>query len=509
MLVPALCYVCTGMPGRAPQVGDHFLEWGAAFFKVRLEPQRIDFVGYWSTSHPLVLGVWPLPESNGHCPQECSLSANVRAEPRAAASGYHGQEASRLQRELVTMERPAPIRSSWVTLRVGDSQTQSHMRKEPVMSTVRFIGLDVHADTIAVAVAEPGGEVRSLGIVPNRPKSIRKLVKKLGAVESLRVCYEAGPTGYVIYWQLTALGVPCEVVAPTLVPTKAGDRVKTDRRDAEKLARSYRAGDLTAVWVPDAAYEALRDLVRAREAAKKDQLRARHRLGTFLLRHGRRPPTAMTAWTQRHLTWIQQVQFEQPAQEATRLDYLHEVEHVVGRIERLEHAIDEAVKTAPPSMRAVIEALQALRGIVLVSAVTIVAEVGALSRFARAPQLMGYSGMGAREDSSGPRTRRGGITKTGNAHVRRIAIEAAWAYRHRPAVGGALRKRQATLSEEVKAIGWKAQIRLHGRYRKLLGRGKCPQQVVTAVGHELLGFIWAIGVTVERQQRKTSSSIAA
>ena len=164
------------------------------------------------------------------------------------------------------------------------------------MKKVRFIGLDVHADTIAVAVAEPDGEVRSLGMIPNRPESIRKLMKKLGPPASLRVCYEAGPTGYVIYWQLTALGVPCEVVAPTLVPTKAGDRVKTDRRDAAKLARSFRAGDLTAVWVPDAAHEALRDLVRAREAAKKDQLRARHRLGKFLLRHGRRPSTRMTAW---------------------------------------------------------------------------------------------------------------------------------------------------------------------------------------------------------------------
>jgi len=369
------------------------------------------------------------------------------------------------------------------------------------MSTVRFLGLDVHADTIAVAIAEPHGEVRSLGMIPNRPESIQRLVKKLGAVESLRACYEAGPTGYVIYWQFTALGVKCDVVAPTLVPTKAGDRVKTDRRDAEKLARCYRAGDLTAVWVPDAAHEALRDLVRAREAAKKDQLRARHRLGKFLLRHGRRPPTGMTAWTQRHLAWIKTtVHFEQPAQEATLLDYLHEVEHVAGRIERLEGAIDAAVKTAPAQMRAVIDALQALRGIALVSAVTIVAEVGALSRFARAPQVMGYSGMGAREDSSGGRTRRGGITKTGNAHLRRIVIEAAWAYRHRPAVGSALRKRQAALSDEVKAIAWKAQHRLHGRYRTLLGRGKCQQQVVTAVARELLGFIWAIGVTVETDQ---------
>jgi transposase len=377
------------------------------------------------------------------------------------------------------------------------------------MKKVRFIGLDVHADTIAAAIAEPSGEMRSLGVIPNRPESIRKLVKKLGPSPQLRVCYEAGPTGYVIYWQLTGLGVHCEVVAPTLVPVKAGDRVKTDRRDATKLARSYRAGDLTPVWVPDAAHEALRDLVRAREAAKKDQLRARHRLGKFLLRHGRRPPTAMTPWTHRHLTWVRQVHFDQPAQEATRLDYLHEVDHVADRIERLERAIDAAVQAAPLKMRAVIDALQALRGIALISAVTIVAEVGELSRFTRAPQVMGYSGMGAREDSSGTRTRRGGITKTGNAHLRRIAIEAAWAYRHRPAIGGTLRKRQATLSEAVKAIGWKAQLRLHARYRKLLGRGKCRQHVVTAVGRELLGFIWAIGVTVEREQRKTSASMAA
>ncbi len=377
------------------------------------------------------------------------------------------------------------------------------------MKKVRFVGLDVHAETIAVAVAEPSGEVRSLGMIPNRPESIRRLVKKLESVAQLRVCYEAGPTGYVIYWQLTALGVPCAVVAPTLVPVKAGDRVKTDRRDAEKLARSYRAGDLTPVWVPDAAHEALRDLVRAREAAKKDELRARHRLGKFLLRHGWRRPTGITVWTQRYLAWIKAaVHFEQRAQEATLLDYLHEVERMAGRLERLDRAIDDAVQTAPPRMRAVIDALQALRGIARVSAVTIVAEVGQLSRFARARQLMGYSGLGASEDSSGTRTRRGGITKTGNAHLRRIVVEAAWAYRFRPAVSGALRTRQASLREDVKGIAWKAQHRLHARYRKLLGRGKCPQQVVTAVGRELLGFIWAIGVAVETVQR-TAPSVAA
>lgn len=366
------------------------------------------------------------------------------------------------------------------------------------MSNVRFIGLDVHAETIAVAVAEPTGEVRSVGVIPNRIESIRKLVKKLGPVKQLRVCYEAGPTGYVVYWQLTALGVTCEVIAPTLVPVKAGDRVKTDRRDALKLARSYRAGDLTPVWVPDAAHEALRDLVRAREAAKKDQLRARHRLGKFLLRHGRRPPTPMKAWTQAHLVWVKSaVRFDQAAQEAALLDYIHEVDHMAARIGRLEAAIDVAVHTAPARMRSVIEALQALRGIALVTAVTIAAEVGELSRFAKPRQLMGYSGAVASEDSSGQRTRRGGITKAGNAHLRRVIVEAAWAYRHRPAVGTALRKRQATVSAEVKEIAWKAQHRLHGRYRALTARGKCKQQVVTAIGRELLGFIWAIGVHVE------------
>ena len=377
------------------------------------------------------------------------------------------------------------------------------------MKTVRFLGLDVHADTIAVAVAEMSGEVRSVGIIPNRPEALRKLVKKLGPPESLRACYEAGPTGYVVYWQLTALNVRCDVVAPSLVPMKAGERVKTDRRDAERLARSYRAGDLTAVWVPDAAHEALRDLVRAREAAAQDHLRARHRLGKFLLRLGRRPLVPMRAWTQRHLAWVKTVRFDEPAQNATLLDYLHEVEHAVTRLARLGRAIDEAVTAAPAAMRAVIEALQALRGVALVSAVTIVAEVGQLSRFPQARQLMGYSGLGAREHSSGARIRRGGITKTGNAHLRRIIVEAAWAYRHRPMVGGVLKKRQAAVHPNVIALAWKAQHRLHGRYYRLLGRGKCPQQVVTAVARELLGFVWAIGVLVETQHRPTPVSVAA
>jgi transposase len=377
------------------------------------------------------------------------------------------------------------------------------------MKRIKFVGLDVHAETIAVAVAEQAGEIRSLGIIPNREDSVRKMVRKLGAVEDLRFCYEAGPTGYALYWQLIRMGAMCEVVAPTLVPVKAGDRVKTDRRDALKLARNYRAGELTAVWVPDADHEALRDVVRAREAAKKDQLRARHRLSKFLLRHGRRPPTGVKAWTLKYLEWVKrEVHFEQMAQEATLLDYLHEVEHAAARIARLDGTITEAVKGAPPQMRAVIAALQALRGIAHISAVTVVAELGELSRFARATQLMAYGGIVASENSSGERTRRGNITKTGNAHLRRVVVEAAWAYRHRPAVGATLRKRQETVSEEIKEISWKAQQRLHERYRKLLARGKNKGVVVTAVGRELLGFIWAIGIQVETAQKESQQRAA-
>src|SRR5664280_3915410 len=235
---------------------------------------------------------------------------------------------------------------------------------------LRFLGLDVHAETIAVAIAEPDGEVRSLGTIANREESIRKLIKKLGAPSQLRACYEAGPTGFVLYWQLTQLGVECAVVAPTLVPKKPGDRVKTDRRDALKLARSHRSDDLTAVWVPDEGSEALRDLVRAREGAKQDQLRARHRLTKFLLRTGRRPPLGLKTWTERYLAWLHQIHYTQPAQEATLLDCLNEVQHMGERVKRLEKSIVEVIQLAPASMQEVVRGLQALRGVAHISAVT-------------------------------------------------------------------------------------------------------------------------------------------
>jgi transposase len=367
------------------------------------------------------------------------------------------------------------------------------------MSKIRFVGLDVHANTIAVAVAEANGEVRSIGTIANRLESIRKMVQKLGPAKQLRACYEAGPTGYVLYWQLTALGVACQVVAPSLTPVKAGDRVKTDRRDAEKLARCYRAGDLTAVWVPTPAHEALRDLVRTREDAREDQQRARQRLGKFLLRHGwKAPDDIKQKWTKKHMTWIKsQVQFEQSALQAAFLDYVHEVEHAADRLERLEKAIDDAIASAPAEIQDVVQALQALRGVGKIVAVSVVAEVGSLSRFSNPRQLMSYSGMVASEHSSGSRIQRGGITKTGNAHLRRVMVEAAWAYQHKPWIGGWLAKRQQGLDEETKNIAWKAQWRLCTRYKKLLAKGKNKPQIVTALGRELLGFVWAIAFRVE------------
>jgi transposase len=369
-----------------------------------------------------------------------------------------------------------------------------------VKKSVRYLGLDVHAETIAAAVAEADGEVRELGIIPNRLESIRRLIKKLGDPKSIEAAYEAGPCGYVLYWQLAELGVKCAVVAPTLIPVKPGDRVKTDRRDARKLARAHRSGDLTAVWVPEGGCEALRDLVRARLAAKRDQLRHRHRLAKFLLRHGKRRPDGTKAWTRAHLEWVKKsVHFEHVAQEETLSDYLNEVERAGERIARLEKAIDRVVENVPAKMRKVIAGLQALRGIAKISAVTIVTEVGEVSRFEHAKQLMAYSGAVSSEHSSGERVRRGAISKAGNAHLRRIVVEAAWAYRYRPTLGEALRRRQEGLSEEVKAIAWKAQDRLHGRYVRLVGRGKSKQQVVTAVARELLGFIWAIGVALEAE----------
>jgi transposase len=370
----------------------------------------------------------------------------------------------------------------------------------------RFVGMDVHAETIAVAVAEGRDQARSLGIIANRPEPIRRLLGKLGPPAKLKVCYEAGPTGYALYWELTRLGIHCDVIAPSLVPTKAGERVKTDRRDAEKLARSYRSGDLTPVWVPDARHEALRDLVRAREAAKEDQLRAKHRLGKYLLRNGQRPPQGCRSWTAAWWQWVRALQLPYADQNTTLLDYMMEVDHQAQRIESLEVAIDRAIANAPAELRALVDALQSLRGVGKLTAVTLATEFGTLRRFDNARQVMSYTGMVPSEHSSGPRTRRSGITKTGNSHLRRVLVESAWHYRHRPRICQRQHALHKSLAPRVAAIAWTAQQRLHRRYWALSQKGKPTGKVVAAVARELLGFVWAIGRETEQQGRLAKAS---
>lgn len=374
----------------------------------------------------------------------------------------------------------------------------------------RFVGMDVHAETIAVAIAE-GREVRSMGTIANRPEAVAKLIKKLGDPASLRVCYEAGPTGYVLYWQLTRLGVHCDVIAPSLVPKMAGDRIKTDRRDAEKLARSYRSGDLSPVWVPDALHEALRDLVRAREAAKEDELRARHRLSKYLLRYGQRPGEGCRAWTANWWKWVRALKLPHDEQNTTLLDHIMEVDHQAQRIERLEGAIDRAVQSAPAHLKAIVDALQSLRGVAKLTAITLATEFGTFRRFERAGEVMSYTGLVPSERSSGAKSRRGAITKTGNSHLRRVLVESAWHYRHRPHLCLRQKRLQKTLSPKVAAIAWRAQERLHRRYWLLSNTSKPSGKIVTALARELVGFVWAIGREVEAElpiarQRKNAAA---
>jgi len=368
----------------------------------------------------------------------------------------------------------------------------------------RYVGLDVHGETIAAAIAQGNSKARSVGEFANRPESVRKFIEKLGGADGLKVCYEAGPTGYALYWQLKKLGVACEVVAPTLIPMKVGERIKTDRRDAEKLAQCYQHGMLTAVWVPDTAHEALRDLVRQRAAAKHDESRAKHRLVKYLLRYGLRHPENRKAWSARWWAWVQNLEFEHEEQKVALGDSIAEVLHMGERVARLDLAIDRAIETAPAQKKAVIESLQALRGVAKLTAVTIVTEVGTFQRFRRATELMGYTGLVPSEHSSGNREARGRITKTGNAHLRHVLGEAAWNARHRPWLNVRLKAMLPRLPAGVSEIAWKAQERLHRKFTKMTYHQKPAGKVATAVARELVGFVWAIGTLVERQAMSAS-----
>ncbi len=354
-----------------------------------------------------------------------------------------------------------------------------------------YVGLDVHKATIAIAVARGiRDEVTYHGEIENTPTAVNKLVKRLSPNgEVLNVCYEAGPCGYGLYRQLAALGHECEVVAPSLIPRKAGERIKTDRRDALMLARLHRSGELTAVWVPDQEQEAIRDLTRAREDMKSAELKTRQRLGHFLLRHGR-VFSGKSRWTQAHFRWLERVKFDIAVQQIVFQEYIDAVREAQRRVAGLESQMRKALKDW--SLGPVAESLMALRGVSTITAMTILAELGDITRFDSPRELMAYLGLVPSEHSSGGTRRQGGITRTGNGHVRRVLVESAWNYRFPARKTRCIEKRAEKTSARVQAMAWEAQKRLCGRYQLLMQAGKEKNVVITAVARELAGFIWAI-----------------
>jgi transposase len=359
------------------------------------------------------------------------------------------------------------------------------------MDGTTFVGLDVHVKTIVVAVARGGGAAEELGVIPNTPTALAKRLRTLGSPDGLRVCYEAGPCGYGIHRQLSGLGIECRVVAPSLIPVRPGDRVKTDRRDAAKLARLLRSGDLTAVAVPTPEQEALRDLSRAREAAIGDRHRVRQRLVKLLARHGIAEPASGKRWTMTYWAWVSAVALSEPAAQVVLGELREAIASADARLARLTAALSELARAS--SQAPVIAALQRLHGVGLITAVGIVAEVGDLTRFDRAAPLFAYAGLVPSEHSSGGRRQRGGITKTGNRHLRFLLVEAAWHYA-RP-----IRRppgEPADPADPVGAVAARARARLQRRYVRLVGRGKAKNVAVVAIARELLGFVWATAQAV-------------
>jgi transposase len=364
----------------------------------------------------------------------------------------------------------------------------------PTSYAAAYIGLDVHKETIAVSVARAGREAaESKGEIANRPKAVAKLVDRLNrefGAEVLLFCYEAGPCGYGLYRQLLALGHDCQVVAPSLIPKKAGERIKTDRRDALKLAQLLRSGDLTAVWVPGEEQEAMRDLTRARDDLKAQERKARQQLNAYVLRHGHSWPSGKTRWTQGHYNWLESLKFAHDWQQVVLQEYIDAVKAASRRVSALSAQMEGVL--AQWSLAPVVESLVALRGVDKLAAMVLLAELGDISRFESPRQLMAFLGLVPSEHSSGGRRSQGPITKTGNGHARRMLVESAWSYRFPARKTAHLKRKEAKASEAAKGIAWKAQKRLCGRYRTLTQAGKNTKLVCVAVARELAGFIWDI-----------------
>jgi transposase len=355
-----------------------------------------------------------------------------------------------------------------------------------------FIGMDVHKNSIEIAIAQQGrdGEIRSYGKIDGTLSALDKVVRKLVSKGNrLRFVYEAGPCGYEIHRHLTHKGFDCMVAAPSRIPKASGDRIKNDRRDAIMLARLHRAGELTPSYVPSAEDEAMRDLTRAREDAKGDEKKSKQRLLSFLLRSGQRY-TGQSPWSKAHMRWLSDIKMPHRSQQVVLQEYIDTLNQCSARVQRLT----EQIRQLMPHWRLypVVQSLQSLRGVSLIVAATTVAEIGDLKRFKSPVELMSYLGLVPSEHSSGDRTKRGAITKAGNTHVRRVLVEAAWAYRLRARVSRVLSKRQEGLPQHIRDISWKAQVRLCARYRRLWAKNKAKQVIVTAIARELCGFMWAI-----------------
>ena len=356
-----------------------------------------------------------------------------------------------------------------------------------------FVGLDVHKDTIAVAVAETGrAPARLVGSIGHDVGKLRKLLARYGEAGQVQVVYEAGPTGYGLQRALAQRGYQCQVIAPSLVPKRVGDRIKTDGRDSLRLAELSRAGELRAVWIPDPADEAIRDLARAREDAVNARTRARHQLKGFLLRHGVRYP-GKTSWCKTYYRWLGTLNFELSGAQTAFTEYWQAVTAADERVARLTTALAGSIEGW--RFEPVVKALQALRGIDVLSAIGLMAEIGDIGRFAHPRQLMGYLGLVPSEYSSGDRVARGSITKTGNSHARRLLTEAAWNYRFKARIGRRAQQRAEDLPQAIRDVAWKAQLRLTGRFAKLHARGVQINKVCVAVARELAGFVWAIAST--------------